>query len=337
MFATVMPGLAPVAAAALSQLSGVSVRDSGFDGRNDVVLFDAARDGRRGVFELGLTEDVFVEVGRTPRALGDRAPPVAGRLWRPEPVQRALSVYAEEVRPLSGTMTFRVIVRVLQERSYRRTELRRHVTDVISRDRPRWRWADPAQLEVWVSEYTPGRFVAGFRLSDASMRQRDGRAEEREGALRATVARAMVHLAGVPDGALLDPCCGSGTILSEAAAHGWETIRGLDIDPEAVRITRENVDGVSVDVGDIRRIDLADASVAACVSNLPFGRQHAVEGDVVTWRRQAVAELVRVTRLGGRVVLLVPDLPRPVPGLVLRERHPIRLLGLRATIWVLER
>jgi 23S rRNA G2445 N2-methylase RlmL len=68
---------------------------------------------------------------------------------------------------------------------------------------------------VWVVEYQPGKIVAGLRVSDLRMRQHEGRDIERSGALRPTVAAAMVHLAGKPDGILLDPC-GSGTILAEA-------------------------------------------------------------------------------------------------------------------------
>jgi 23S rRNA G2445 N2-methylase RlmL len=222
MFVTAVPGLGPMVSRELGRLPGNVVRDSGFDGRSDVVLFETTRESRSAVFDLGVAEDVFVEVGRTLRAEGDRSGWIAGRLWRPERAQRALSVWAEEVRPLTRTMTFRVIARVLQERSFVRTDLRRQLTRAIQRDRPRWRAQDPAQLEVWVSEYAHGRFVAGLRLSDERMRQHGGRVVEREGALRPTVARAMVLLAGEPGGVALDPCCGSGTILRELLAAGWE-------------------------------------------------------------------------------------------------------------------
>jgi hypothetical protein len=175
MFVTAVPGLGSMVSRELGRLPGIVVPDSGFDGRSDVVLFETARGSRSAVI-VGLAEDVFVEVGRTLRAEGDRSGWVAGRLWRPERVQRALSVWAEEVRPLAGTMTFRVIARVLQERSFLRTDLRRQLTRAIQRDRPRWRVEDPAQIEVWVSEYAQGRFVAGLRLSDERMRQHGGRA-----------------------------------------------------------------------------------------------------------------------------------------------------------------
>ncbi len=338
MFVTAVPGLGPMVRRELGRLPGVEVRGSGFDGRSDVVMFEMTRESRSAVIDLGLVEDVFIEVGRTLRAEGDRPGWIAGQLWRPKRVQRALSVWAEEVRPLAGTMTFRVIARVLQERSFLRTDLRRQLTRAIQRDRPRWRVEDPAQIEVWVSEYAQGQFVAGLRLSDQRMRQHGSRAVEREGALRPTVARAMVLLAGEPGGVALDPCCGSGTILREALAAGWDA-RGLDIDPDAVRAARRNAPGADVRVGDARSLELADRSVAACVSNLPFGRQYSVQGDIHAWLRSVLGEMARVTRPGGQVILLVPQLPRAVvPGtLRLRDRFRIRLLGTATTIWVFDR
>jgi 23S rRNA G2445 N2-methylase RlmL len=318
--------------------AGLTHTGSGFDGRSDVVLLRADPRSRSTALELRTTEDVFVEVGRATRT--DREDPreLARQVWNPDAVQRALSVWADEVRPLASSMTFRVIVRVLHERSFLRTDLRRALTGVVGADRPKWRHADPAQIEVWMSEYKPDEFVAGLRLTSARMRQHDGRRIERPGALRPTVAAAMVNQAGEPSGALLDPCCGSGSILTEAIARGW-TALGRDIDPAAVEIARTNAPTATVDPGDARALDLPDEGVAACVSNLPFGRQYAVPGSRTDWLKDALEELARVTRLGGRVVLLMPEISRSaIPGsLRLTSRTPIQLLGTKTSIWALDR
>lgn len=325
LFATAVPGLAPLLRRELTG-AGCTVRDAGFDGRADIVCFEADR-----VPDLATAEDVFVEIGRTLRSEGDRAQWVARRLWKPRRLDGALSV-----RPARAQSTFRVIVRVLQERSFQRTELRRQLTGLVGGDRPRWRQADPAAVEIWALEYAAGRFLAGLRVSDPAMRQHAGRAVERPGALRPTVAAAMVRLAGTGDlRALLDPCCGSGTILLEATRRGWTAI-GRDIDPAAVTAARQNAPAASVERGDVHALDLGESTVDCCVSNLPFGRQYDIAGDPAQWLQRTCAELARVTRPGGRVVLLSPTLPRAaVPRrLRLLERHPIRLLGTRTTIWV---
>lgn len=338
MFAMTIPGLATLLSGELGDEDGLAVADSGFDGRADVILFEASRGTHGAAVDLELAEDVFVEVGRTLRAHGDHPRWIAQWIWRPERVEQALSVWADLVAPLRGGMTFRVIVRVLHERSFLRTELRRQFVTVIERDRSKWRVEDPARLEVWVTEYRPGRFVAGLRLSDIGMRQRGGREVERAGALRPVLAAAMVRLAGEPGGRLLDPCCGSGTILREARRRGWEAM-GFDINPEGVEIANANTGDVDVRVADARRLDLEDASVHAVVSNLPFGRQYGVEGSMESWLRQVLAEMARVTAADGRVVLLAPDIPRDVvpSALLPTERHKLQLLGSKTSLWAFDR
>jgi 23S rRNA G2445 N2-methylase RlmL len=338
MFATCVPGLGPLVRRQLDELPGVSTTGAGFDGRADIVLFEAERDQRGATLELRTAEDVFVEVSRALRSDGDSPRPIAGRIWQPQRVQRALSIWAEEVRPLTASMTFRVIARVLTEKAFLRTDLRQQLDQAVRADRPRWRFADPARLEVWVSEYAAGRFVAGLRLSDAEMRQHGGRDTERRGALRPTVAAAMVQLAGPAGGTLLDPCCGAGTILAEARAAGWAA-HGSDIDPGAVEIARRNVPGAQLRAGDARRLALPDGAAGACVSNLPFGRQYEVQGHSDGWLSAVLGEMARVTRPGGFVVLLAPAIARNAApdSLRLRQRIPIRLLGTRTTIWAYHR
>lgn|GEM_PF-1263139 len=339
MFAAVVPGLAPLVARDLERLPGVQVTSSGFDGRSDLILLDVARRHQAGLWSLRTIEDLFVEVGRTTRAGGDQPHGIAERVWRRDRLEKPLSIWSARLGPLAGAMSYRVIARVLQERSFLRTELRRAMTQAIAQGRPRWKVADPARIEVWISEYRPGYLVAGLRLSDGAMRQHQGREVERHGALRPTVAAMMVGLAGEPHGPLLDPCCGSGTILSEALAAGWPQVRGRDIDPGAVTAARANVPSAELAASDVRTIDLATASAGAVVSNLPFGRQYELAGTASGWLAAALAEIGRVTRPGGRVILLVPEIPdATVPDtLRITDRTPLWLLGMKTTLWIFHR
>jgi 23S rRNA G2445 N2-methylase RlmL len=345
MFVLAQPGLAGLVKRELGSLPAVSkVTDLGNDGRSDVVLCDVAPGQERSLTRLRLVEDVFVELGRTLRSEGDKPHWIAARLWRPARATRAVQVW-RSVTSTRGGVTYRVVARVLQERAFQRTDLRRALVSVVGKAERGWRLEDPAKLELWALEYQRGKLIAGVRLSGAGMRQHGGRESERSGALRPTVAAAMVSLAGDGDGGrtgaggvLLDPCCGSGTILTEARAAGWQ-VEGRDLDAAAVGVARRNVGSGTISQGDARSLDLPSASVDACVSNLPFGRQFAVQGESGEWFRHVLGELARVTRPSGRVVLLVPELPRESRPSVLRlvDRYPLRLLGAPTTIWNLER
>lgn len=348
MFVLAQPGLAGLVKRELAALPAVSkVTDLGNDGRSDVVLCEVAPGKERSLTRLRTVEDVFVELGRTLRSEGDKPHWIAARLWRPARAARAVQVWRSAAGGAArGGVTYRVVARVLQERAFKRTDLRRAVVSVVGKAERGWRLDDPAKLELWTLEYQRGKLIAGLRLSGAAMRQHGGRDAERSGALRPTVAAAMVSLAGAAagdgdrsGGVLLDPCCGSGTILAEALAAGWQ-VEGRDIDGSAVRAARRNLGGSgSIAEGDARALDLPSASVDACVSNLPFGRQYTVQGDPGEWLQQVLGELARVTRPSGRIVLLVPELPRESRPASLRlvDRYPLRLLGAATTIWLLER
>jgi tRNA G10 N-methylase Trm11 len=149
----------------------------------------------------------------------------------------------------------------------------------------------------------------------------------------------MIGLAGVPRDVLLDPCCGAGTILSQALAAGWADVQGSDIDPAAVEIARRNAPLAGVIEGDARSIDLPDESVGAVVSSLPSGQRYEVGGSMRTWMGAVLGEMTRVTGPGGRVVLLAPVVPVSVMPRALRvtRQEPLRLPGTKTTLWTCDR
>ncbi|MGH7687889.1 MAG: TRM11 family SAM-dependent methyltransferase [Candidatus Dormibacteria bacterium] len=338
LFLMGLPGLASLMSREASAVESLTVRATGFDGRSDVVFLDAKRSGMGDAVQLRLSEDVFIELGRAHPAARDTPRLISQRLWSTGAVEKALSHWVESGHILRGAMTFRVITRVLHEASFRRTDLRTAMERVIGNDRRRWRRDDPSELEVWVIEYATDAFVAGLRLSDSSMRQHAGRAVERHGALRPTLAAAMVRLAGDPPGTILDPFCGSGTILSEALSAGWSAV-GFDIDAEAVAVARQNAPAARIAVGDAQSLDVADASIQACVSNLPFGRQFGFDGAGAPGLGQVLNEMTRATRPGGRVVVVAPRIARADVPSSLRpaERFELRLLGMRTALWAYDR
>ncbi len=344
-FATCPAGLGRILRDKLAATAGVEARDRGSDGQADYVLFDADRQGRTQAAACRLAENVFADAGRASRG-GIRDPSrLAGRCWQPEPVQRALSVWAEQVRPLGAGMTFGVTTRLQTGPRSLRAGLRAALAEVIIRDRPRWRPDDRAQLEIWLSEWRDGELVLGLRLGgnrragtaspqpDSTSGRGSGLAAAAE--LAPAVAAAMVHLAGEPSGLLLDPCCGSGVILAQALASGW-TADGTDTDASSLSAAARLAPGARITEGDPREILEPDDCVGACVSRIPPERAGELQPE---WLAAALAEMSRVTRGGGAVVVLAADVPRAaIPGaLRLRLQVPVRLPGGRETIWVFRR
>ncbi len=278
MFATSAPGLGPLLAKQLSTMNSVKTAWLGNDGRADIVSLTAVPCAvTRLDSPARIADDLFVQIGHARPRRGDQAGWLAQRLCR----NGQLAAASQRVRGGITHATFRVVVRVLSERSFSRTDLRRHAEAAVLRLRPSWRRGDPADNEIWISENRRGLFVAGLRATDRRHLQRCGRKAERDGALRPGIAAALVSLAGKPKGALVDPCCGSGTVLAEASAAGWQA-SGFDIDADAIAATRANVPQAKAAIGDARRLNLPDGEVTAWVSNLPFGDKHRLPADAAT-------------------------------------------------------
>ncbi|MBW3536795.1 MAG: methyltransferase domain-containing protein, partial [Actinobacteria bacterium] len=189
----------------------------------------------------------------------------------------------------------------------------------------------PAPLALGAAEQ-PHRFAERA----GEMRHRGGRTEEREAALRPTAAAALVYLAGKPGGTLVDPCCGSGTVLTEAMAAGWQAAGG-DFDPSALESAAANLRSRhGLWHGDARKLPFADGSIGAVATNLPFGHQCKLPSQPRPWLTAVLSESARVTG-GGPVVVLCPqskDLGAAVAaaGLSVRRSVDIRLLGHRTTL-----
>lgn len=335
------PGLGKAAAVDL-RAAGVTVHGIESDGRSDLVAFDAAALPEPRA--MALAEDVFVTVGVASTDPQPRT--VAARLFDSARWQEGAEIARSHGVRIGAATGFRVIVRVRSERDFKRTDLRAAVISSVQHWRPRWRIRDPADLEIWVLETRPGQFRAALRISTADMRSRGGKAIEREGSLRPTVAAALVRSAGPPRGLLLDPFCGSGTVLREAQLAGWKQLLGTDADPDALTAARANLAGVELHMSDATALALDDGAVAAIATNAPFGIQHAPQTQGLSldaWWRTVLAEFGRVVGSGGIVALLHPDdsaladAIRATPQLSGTGSMAVRTLGQPASIWTMRR
>jgi tRNA G10 N-methylase Trm11 len=67
--------------------------------------------------------------------------------------------------------------------------------------------------------------------------------DDRSGMLPPKLAQMMINLSGAnPKNTILDPFCGSGTIITEAMLMGYKNIIGADISEKAISDTKENVE-----------------------------------------------------------------------------------------------
>ncbi|MBU0732082.1 methyltransferase domain-containing protein [Patescibacteria group bacterium] len=67
--------------------------------------------------------------------------------------------------------------------------------------------------------------------------------DPRNGMLPPKVAEMMINIVSPePGNAIIDPFCGSGTILHAAAMLGWKNILGSDISPQAINNTKKNIE-----------------------------------------------------------------------------------------------
>ncbi|NWR39347.1 THUM2 protein, partial [Tachuris rubrigastra] len=141
--------------------------------------------------------------------------------------------------------------------------------------------------------------------------------------LRSTVAWAMASLAEIRAGAfVLDPMCGLGTILLEAAKEWPEACYwGADI-------SDSQLEGADVNIrtaGLMNKIELFKASVQALplpsesfdtvISDIPFGKKFKITNDSQLLP-DILQEMERVIRVGGTIVLLLSqDLRKCMDGL----------------------
>ena len=167
-----------------------------------------------------------------------------------------------------------------------------------------------------------------IRAADAAA-GRDHRQVEREGSLPPPIAAAMAFMTRpADDDTILDPVCGSGTLLAEAGgyARGARLI-GTDQDLQAVKTARRNLKNfptAEIDHADARALALPADSVTLALANLPFGKQY---GDVAENRSLYTEVLRELRRVAApkrfRAALLVSD-----RGLL---RDSAKAAGLRLT------
>lgn len=144
------------------------------------------------------------------------------------------------------------------------------------------------------------------------------------GMLPPKLAQVIVNLANpAPDGILLDPFCGTGVILQEAALMGSRVI-GTDLDERMVRYTRDNINWLQdtlhssfdwhLEVGDATTHQWSEFNAIACETYLgrPFSAPpksdilSEVMQDVDTIHKKFLQNVASQTQPGFTMCIAVP-------------------------------
>lgn len=125
-------------------------------------------------------------------------------------------------------------------------------------------------------------------------------------------ARALINLTGVRrGGTVLDPFCGTGGIVIEAAEMGMRAMAS-DFDPEMVAGCRENLDFYGLEIADFDTIDIGDIGerfrdIDAICTDPPYGRSTKTGGEDIDHIYARAGEAIpRSLREGARAGIVLP-------------------------------
>ncbi len=292
----------------------------------------------RPLLALSTADDLFLEVSRWSGISHTRAALETLRELAEQLALRPALAVCTQLRPIDRRPLFSVTANFVGRRNYSSEDIKTALAVGIEASTGWVYTPDDREAGLNVRLFIEHEnALVGVRLAATPLHRRSYKEEQRPGSLKPPVAAALLEMLALQVGErLLDPCCGAGTILAEAARRG-ASAQGGDIDAEAVAASRSNTEnaGVSVpiELWDARSLPLADGSVDCIACNLPWDRQVAIDGDEAEFYAQLCAEMERVLVPGGRVALLTskPEL-LTFEGLVCQEQVEISLFGQRPLI-----
>lgn len=217
------------------------------------------------------------------------------------------------------------------------------------------RWGTPVDLEDFAAELRVDVIedlcTVDIVCTRTPLSNRHPRTETHPAALRANIAFAALRLAQL-DGArrLLDPFCGSGTVLLEAGAV-WPELElvGCDWNERAAGGAQANL--AAADLDGRARVHCRDSldgladlgGFDAVVTNPPFGRKLGRSVNFPAFYRRLFEAAAPLLTTGQRLVLLadrggaVNRGLRAAGGFRIRRRRLLQMSGVWPCIYVFER
>ncbi len=202
------------------------------------------------------------------------------------------------------------------------------------------------ELRVEGGEKNSRLFVKLFTYRDERFSYRK---ESVPASMNPAVAAAVLRFAGdrFKVGArVIDPCCGSGTLLIERAKLSpCQSLTGVDIAHKAIDIARKNTEAAGVNakytVNDILRFE-CHRPYDELICNLPFGNRVGTHSSCEKLYRGLVDKLPELVKKGGVAVLytmeftLLKNVIRESPHVTLLKQQRTEAGGLTPMIFILE-
>ena len=208
------------------------------------------------------------------------------------------------------------------------------------------------------NKYDLARTVAVQPFEEFSERDfgRPGR-DDLSGMLPPKLAMMMINIAGAkPSDTILDPFCGSGTIITEAMLMGYKNLIGSDISEKAITDTKTNVEWTSsrchpersegsspnniqlfqsdiAQIGNKLKLNSVDAIIAEPYLGKPLkGNETRVELQKQTLELKnlyldAFQEFTKILKPNGTVVFLVPRFRAGNDWIIIDIKNDIKKIG----------
>lgn len=331
-FALTTRGLEPVTADEIAAVRGVTLTETAYRRISGRIAGSPAR-----LLNLRTADDVFLTLAAWHNVGTQRSTLAQFTEWSQSLDLASAAAQVGALRRLGDPVVFSVSASFVGRRNYSADEIKQAVAAGVQAAQgwvytPDDRQAD-VNLRVFIEHE---RGWIGMRLAQHALHERAYKTAQIAGSLKPSVAAALVRLAALPRGArLLDPCCGAGTIVAEAAALGLDAVGG-DLSGEALAAARTNAPSVPAARWDAQRLPLPDGTFDAVVSNLPWGRQVQVDQALAALYEGCLREIQRVLTPGGAAVLLTsaPEL-LDTHAFTVMQQSEISLFGQIPTVTVL--
>lgn len=335
LFAITNRGLETISAEEMAQIRGIQVKSVGY--RHILATYTGKA---ANLLALRTIDDIFIYLTEWQEISPHRV-----TLTRFQQLALDLDLWDAvnvrgEIHPLGEKITFSISANFVGRRNYTADEIKLAVAQSIETITG-WHYTEDDRqgdinLRIFIEHENA---LVGIRLANAPLYKRTYKQEHIPGSLKPSVAAALLFLAQTqPNQTLLDPCCGAGTILIEAASQNLNAIGGDQEDTALAAATR-NAQAANVSITlqrwDARALPHPTHTIDRIVSNLPWGRQVEVDDTLTAFYQAACQEIERVTVQNGRIVLLTnrPELIT-FDSYTIEKQIEISLFGQTPTILI---